>query len=136
MLTHIHALTPIKQLHLYLVKINAVILASLTELTMINPDHAAVAGHACPWNTVFDVASALIDMRLHDFLQFLNHSQNQTVRCHITKALPNKDTWKQAYANNKDINYLISILTKDKLPMTEHEIRQVHKAFWQHLRKK
>ena len=106
-LTHLRAITPIEQLHLYLAGIEAVTLASFTELVMGNPDHIAVAGHACPWNTAHDIVSTLIDTRLQDLLEFSNTSRNEIVRCHITKALPTNNKWKQAYADDKDENYLI-----------------------------
>ena len=54
---------------------------------------------------------------------------SNVVRCYFSKPLPSATAWAQAYADDKDTNFIIACL-QDYTPWKEEEIRRVHKGYW------
>ena len=52
----------------------------------------------------------------------------------ITKPMPSADNWKQAYADDKDTNFIIGRNKLDKTLLTEEEVRRVHASYREALR--
>jgi len=54
------------------------------------------------------------------------HNSN-IFRCYVNKPLPSASIWDQAYADEKDTNFIIYCLEIDA-PLEEEEIRRVYKG--------
>ena len=48
--------------------------------------------------------------------------------------MPSADNWKQAYADDKDTNFIIGRNKLDKTLLTEEEVRRVHASYREALR--
>lgn len=95
----------------------------------------SITSKSIPWHT----AQAHADYFIDNALQFMFQSHPSTLsnitRIHVITKVPDEHIWKEAYANDQDINYIISRLLKTKTPWDENkEIRRVDKGYWQHLR--
>ena len=92
-----------------------------------------MVGATCPWYMAFNVVSAFYPPRLRDALYLHDISQYRIVRCLVTQPLPTADTWVEAYANDKDTNYILSRVKKGNFLWKDHDIRWVHATYRQHL---
>ena len=87
---------------------------------------------SCPYYT----ASLLLQRSL----QYMNlHYDKSTkhvgiARCLISRPLPTTDDWREAYASDKDTNYLIGRLKDGSTALSEEEIRNVHAGYRHALR--
>ena len=86
----------------------------------------------CPWHmTSFIVTQS----RLHINTRYNECSKHQNIaRCMINKPLPTTTDWTEAYASDKDTNYLIGRLRDNTTPLSEDEIRNVHAGYRHALR--
>ena len=106
-------------------------LHSITSATNICP---TIRG-CCPWRTGAAIAEYVVDAVLNQDIVHREDVQEDIVRCHLTKPVPSKDQWDEAYRNDKETNYMLTRL-KDDDEWQERELLSVHRAYRPAIREK
>jgi hypothetical protein len=88
----------------------------------------------CPWHTAIALVEFSISSNIIDINSGLRSKTDSVLSCMITKPMPSADNWKQAYADDKDTNFIIGRNKLDKTPLTEEEVRRVHASYREALR--
>lgn len=96
------------------------------------PDLSTMLYGSCPYYTEVSIATFMADSLVTHVVD--SHYSN-VVRCYVIKLIPSATEWSQAYADDKDTNFIIARL-KVTTPWEEEEIRRVHKGYWHQLREK
>ena len=81
---------------------------------------------SCPHYTSVSVSTFVAESLVP---HIVNPHYSNVVRCHVIKPLPTVTEWSQAYADDKETNFIIARL-KVTTPWKEEETRRVHKGYW------
>ena len=106
-------------------------LHSITSATNICP---TIRG-CCPWRIGAAIAEYAVDVVLNQDIVHREDIQEDIVRCHLTKSVPSKDQWDEAYKDDKETNYMLTRL-KDDTEWQERELLSVHRAYRPAIREK